>query len=136
MKMLAKISAVILGLAGVVMVAAAFLGEFALGLLFGDKILPHVSMLMPILGVNFIRAYFGFFCMLAIVQRRFRWLLSGCFTGFLLSVFLTKPAIRFWDANGTSYSIIFATAVACVILLWGILRDAAAMHPQKGAENL
>ena len=136
LKMLAKISAVILGLAVVVMVAAAFLGEFALGLLFGEKILPHVSMLMPILGVNFISAYFGFFCMLAIVQRRFRWLLSGCFTGFLLSVFLTGAAIRLWDANGTSYSIIFATAVACAILLWGILRDAAAMHTQEGAENL
>ena len=120
---LAKISAFILALGVVVMLAAWLLGEFALVLVFGEDIRPHVGLLFPILLVNVVSAYFGFFCMLSIVLRRFRWLLSGCFAGFLLSIFLTKPAIGWLGVNGTSYSIIFATVIACAVLLVGILLE-------------
>lgn len=120
---LAKISAFILALGAVVMLAAWLLGEFALVLVFGEDIRPHVGLLFPILLVNVVSAYFGFFCMLSIVLRRFRWLLSGCFLGFLLSISLTKPAIGWLGVNGTSYSIIFATVIACVVLLVGIFLE-------------
>ncbi len=128
---LAKISAFILALGAVVMFAAWLLGEFALVLVFGEDIRPHVGLLFPILVVNVVSAYFGLFCMLSIVLRRFRWLLSGCFAGFLLSIFLTKPAIGWFGANGTSYSIIFATVIACLVLLIGILLEFKAQRTIK-----
>lgn len=121
LSMLAKIVAIILALAIVVLIAAWLLGEFALVLVFGEEIRPHVGLLYPILLVNVLSAYFGFFCMLAIVLRKFKWLLSGCFVGFLLSIFMTAPMIGWFGVDGTSYSIIFASAIACVILLIGIL---------------
>ena len=121
LSMLAKIVAIILALSIVVLIAAWLLGEFALVLVFGEEIRPHVGLLYPILLVNVLSAYFGFFCMLAIVLRKFKWLLSGCFVGFLLSIFMTAPMIGWFGVDGTSYSIIFASAIACVILLIGIL---------------
>ena len=127
-RMLIKIAAVILALALLAVGAAIVLGEFALVLLFGEEIRPHVDLLIPILVVNFVSAYFGFFCMLAVVMRQFRWLLSGCFTGFLISILLTKPAIEWYGTNGTSYSIIFATVIACAILLVGILLAVRRIH--------
>lgn len=120
---LMKISLFILALAVAVILAAWIFGEYALVLVFGEDIHPHVGLLFPILLVNVVSAYFGFYCMISIVLRRFRWLLSGCFTGFLLSIFLTRPAIGWFGVNGTSYSIIFATVIACLVLLTGILSE-------------
>ena len=121
LSMLTRIVVIILALAIFVMIAAWLFGEFALVLVFGEEIRPHVGLLFPILLVNVMSAYFGFFCMLAIVLRKFKWLLSGCFVGFLLSVFLTAPMIGWLGTDGTSYSIIVASAVACGILLTGII---------------
>ena len=120
--LLLKIAVAILLLSVFVLLMAWLLGEFALVLVFGEEIRPYANYLFPILLVNIVCAYFGFFCMLSIVLRKFQWLLSGCLAGFLLSVLLTKPAIGLLDVNGTSYSVVFATVVATVILLIGILQ--------------
>ena len=118
--LLIKIVIAISLLSIVVLILAMLLGEFALVLVFGEQIRPHVGYLMPILLVNVSCAYFGFFCMLSIVMRSFRWLLSGCFVGFFMSVLLTKPAICLFDVNGASYSVVLASVTATVILLIGI----------------
>ena len=120
--LLIKIAIAILIMSVVVLLLALVLGEFALVLVFGEKIRPYAGYLMPILLVNVVCAYFGFFCMLSIVLRTFKWLLTGCFVGFFLSVFLTKPAIQIFEVNGTSYSVIVATVAACLVLLVGVLR--------------
>ena len=127
--LLLKIVIAILIMSAVVLVMALLLGEFALVLVFGEKIRPYAGYLLPILLVNIGCAYFGFFCMLSIVLRAFRWLLSGCFVGFFLSVLLTKPAIRMFDVNGTSYSVVFATVVASIVLLIGIMISFSKMKP-------
>jgi len=115
--LLMKIMLAMLGIAAAVMVAAQFLGEYALVLVFHEQIREYVYMLNPILIVNFAVACLGFFCMLVIVLRKFRWLLAGCGTGFVLCLVLTTPAIHLFGANGASYSLIVAAVAAILILL-------------------
>ncbi len=132
LSLLVKITVGILILAVVVILLAFILGEFALVLVFGEDIRPYADLLFPILLVNIVSAYFGFFCMLSIVLRKFRWLLSGCLVGFLMSVLLTKPAIGLLGVNGTSYGVVVASVIACLILLTGILLGIRQVSAKSG----
>jgi len=132
LSLLVKITVGILILAVVVILLAFLLGEFALVLVFGEDIRPYSDWLFPILLVNIFSAYFGFFCMLSIVLRKFKWLLSGCAAGFLFSVLLTKPAIGLLGVNGTSYSVVVATVAASTILMLGILQSLFAREGKQG----
>ena len=127
----AKITGAILALALLMTVAAYFLGEFLLVLLFGDAIRPYVSLLIPILLAITVTSLFGFLCMLAIVLRRFAWLLCSCGVGFVLCLVLSAPMIDAFSANGTSYALILATVVACLILTCAILWDLLSSNRTK-----
>ena len=121
--LLLKLVLVILGISAVILLAAQFLGEFALVLVFGEQIREYVYLLQPILIVNILISYFGLLSMVVIVLRNFRWLLAGYAAGFLTVLFLTGPAIRLWGVNGTSYSLIAAAVMTSLILAIGILRS-------------
>ena len=131
LKLSAKITGAILALALLMTVAAYFLGEFLLVLLFGDAIRPYVSLLIPILLAITVTSLFGFLCMLAIVLRRFAWLLCSCGVGFVLCLVLSAPMIDAFSANGTSYALILATVVACLILTCAILWDLLSSNRTK-----
>ncbi len=113
----------ILAIAAAVMIAAQFLGEFALVLVFGEQIRDHVYMLNPILLVNFAFSYFGFFCMIAIVQRRIKWLLASVSVGFALTLIGSWLLIPVFKANGASYALLIAIAVSLCILCFGVFND-------------
>ncbi len=117
-----KITAAILIFSGVAILAALFLGEFALSLIFGEKIKEYVYLLVPIFVSIFVSAYFTFLCTLEIIFRDFVWLLIACGSGVLLELVLTNVWIRGSGINATSYSFILAAAVGAVILLWRMLR--------------
>lgn len=123
LRLFGKISGVIGAVSAVMLVLAHFLGEWGLRLIFGERILPYVGFLAPILVAITLLSFFGFLCMLAVVLRRFLWLLVSCGVGFLLCVVLTAPFIRAFDVNGTSYSLCVAMLVASVILLVEIARQ-------------
>ncbi len=119
-KLLGKILLAMLAIAALVMVAAQFLGDFALTLIFGEKIRSYTFFLDPILLVNFLLSFLGFFCMLTVVLRAFRWLLAGCGAAFLGCFLLTKPLIlQVGDANGASYALILACLVGVAVLVVG-----------------
>jgi len=117
-----KITAAILAFSGVAILAALFLGEFALTLIFGEKIKEYVYLLVPIFISIFVSAYFTFLCTLEIIFRDFVWLLFACGSGVLLELVLTNAWITGSGINATSYSFILAAAVGSVILLWRMLR--------------
>ncbi len=118
--LLVKILVSILAIAAIILVAAKFLGEFALKLIYGEQIAEYVYMLNPILILNFIISYFGFFAMLTVVLRRFRFLIVAVSTGFVISLALAKPMIGTFGPNGASYSLLVALIASIAILCIGI----------------
>lgn len=120
LRLMIKILAAILVLAVLMMIAAYFLGEFLLTILFGERILPYVSLLIPILLAIAVTSFFGFLCMIATVQRNFLFLLASCIVGFACCILLTPPLLSAASANGASYSLILSTVAACLILAIGI----------------
>ncbi len=129
--LLKKIVLAILAVALLALVAAFFLGEFALVLVFGEEIRPHVGFFMPIVVVNIAVAYLGFFCMIAVILRSFRWLLVGCGIGFGLCALLTAPLINLFGPNGASYSLIISIVIGIAVLLGGILLQTRNMKPTE-----
>ena len=122
----AKLSGAIAVLTVLMIVAAHFLGEWGLTLIFGETILPYVNLFIPILCAVAAVAFFSFLCMLATVLRDFVWLLISCAVGVAIEIFLTAPWISHAGTNATSYSCILAAGLASVILLahtlWILLR--------------
>ncbi len=121
LRLLARIAVALLGIFAVVVVLAYFFGEFALVLVFGEKLRPYIEFLMPILAVNLMISYMGLFSMAVIVLRKFRFLLAGHAVGFLMAILLPSPAIARFGANGTSYALIAAGFAVSAILIAGIL---------------
>jgi O-antigen/teichoic acid export membrane protein len=115
------LTAAIGGITLLTVLASYLLGEPLLVLVFGEKIRPFVSYLIPIVLASALTAYFSFLCMLATVQRIFRWLLVSCAIGLGAELVLTAEWIDFVGVNATSYSLILAMALASLILLVGIL---------------
>ena len=116
-----KIVSALLIFSGMMLVAAHFFGAFALSLVFGDEILEYTDMLTPILFGIIGIAFLSLLETLAVILRDFVWLLIGCGIGLASELALSYPLIRSAGANGASYGMIIATALASVILLFRIL---------------
>ena len=129
-----KITVAIVLFAAVAIVAAVFLGDFALTLIFGEKINDYVYLLVPIFVSIFVSAYFTFLCTLEIIFRDFLGLLSACGIGLLSEILLTGDWIAHAGINATSYSFILASAIGALILLlrmlWILLKK-----QRKGVEH-
>lgn len=119
-RLLIKLLLVVFAIFVALLIAAQFLGEFALVLVFGEQIREYVYLLQPILWCNIAVSYLGLLSMVVIVLRRFRWLIAGYAAGFLCVLLLTAPAIQRFGANGTSYGLIFAGAITMIVLACGI----------------
>ncbi len=120
-KLFLKITAAVAVFALVTVVAAIFLGDFALGLLFGDKILGYTYLLIPILVSIFVNAIFTFLCTLCVVLRDFWGLLISCAVGLICEVAVTGLWIDAAGVNATSYGYILACALSGVMLLCRML---------------
>lgn len=117
LRLMARLCAIIAAASALMMAVGYFLGDWALVLVFGEKIRPYVSYFMPILIAMAVVAFFSFFCMLSTVLRDFLWLVGACAVGFLSEVVFTPSWIGASGVNATSYSCILAAATASVILL-------------------
>ena len=113
----AKLTGAIAALTVCMIVAAHFLGEWGLKLIFGEAILPYVYLFIPILCAVALIAFFSFLCMLSTVLRDFWWLLIACTVGVAAEIVLTAPWIDYAGTNATSYSCILAAGLASAILL-------------------
>ena len=120
-KMFLKITAAIAAVAAVTLVAATFLGDFALKILFGEKILAYSYLLIPILISIFASAMFTFLCTVCVVLRDFVGLLVACSAGILSELLITKKWIELSGVNATSYGYIVASCVGASILLFRML---------------
>lgn len=121
LSLLLKIVLVLLAFSVMMLITAHFLGAFALSLVFGDKILEYTDFLTPILFGIIGIALLSLLETLTVILRDFVWLLIGCGIGLASELALSYPLIRSAGANGASYVMIIATALASVILLFRIL---------------
>lgn len=117
----AKLGAAIACLALLSLLAAWLLGDFALKLIFGEKILAYAYLLIPILIFIFANALFAFLCMLEVVLRDFWWLLFACGSGLLAEILLTGVWIEKVGINATSYSLTLGSALPSLIMLVRIM---------------
>lgn len=104
----------VLGIIGVTVACAIvleFIGGWALGLLFGESIVPYVYLLQPIIVSTAATAFLWFFGDLLITLRHFWANFIGNITAFLAVVPLTFICVNTWDMNGVS----FAGAGACLL---------------------
>ena len=115
--LLMKILAVIMVFAGITVALASLLGEFALVLLFGEKIIEYVYMLNPILIAIFANSIFILMGILESIMHDFKWLLLACGLGVAMELFLTAPFIAWFGANGASFVYALASVVAGIAML-------------------
>ena len=113
--MTAKICVAIAAIGVLVIIAAAFLGEFALALVFGSSIVEYSYLLIPALISTAFTSLMGFFSMLEVVLRDFKGLIISNLIGLLLIVVCTPIMINSCGVNGTSYSLILSAGVVCAI---------------------
>ncbi len=121
LSLFAKLGAAIAALAVLSILGAWLLGDFALELIFGEKILAYTYLLIPILVFIFVNAIFAFLCMLEVVLRDFLWLLIACATGLLSEILLTGVWIGQVGVNATSYSLTLGAALPSLIMLCRML---------------
>ncbi len=115
-----RITAVIVAIGIVVLLAANFVGEWGLNVLFGENIVPYSGLLMLIIVGTFCTAINAFIQMLAVVVREFRWLVISCAVGVAVCCAASYVGIGLWQADGASMGLI-AGNVASVIILIAIL---------------
>lgn len=119
--LLFKIVSALAILSGVMLIAAHFLGAFALTLIFGDEILEYTYMLTPILFGIIGIAFLSLLETLAVILRDFVWLLIGCGLGVISELIFVSLLIRSCGANGASFGLIMATVSASAILFCRIM---------------
>lgn len=98
-----------------VAVACAFLlefvGEWLLGLLFGEGIVEYTYLLQPVILSTVLTAFLWFFGDLLIALRNFKAYFIGNVAALIAVVPLSFACVDVWDMNGVS----FAGAGACLV---------------------
>lgn len=111
-----KILILILGLGLVFLIAAVFLGEWGLTLLFTDSIRPYVGLLFLIIIGTFTTAINVFYLCLGVVMRLMKQLVVSCAVEAVFCCIVSVATIRIWSADGASMGLIAGTVVGSVIM--------------------
>lgn len=122
LSLVTKVCLAIMGITVVVSVLFLLFGEFGLTLLFGEKIVPYVYLLQPMLLCTAATAYIWFFMDILIVYRRMKEVLIGNAVAFAAVFPLSYWLIRCCGANGVSFAGALATFLGCLLLVYYALR--------------
>lgn len=122
-RLVAKISAVLLGLSFVCMCGASLLGEWGLGFLYGKKIKSHAYLFMPVICYTCLNAFVWFFWNLLIVMRKTKILLWVNALGLISCMGIMKKLISVYGMNGVSYTLILYSIVVIGLMLGVLLYD-------------
>ncbi len=110
-RLMARTVVGILAVAAACSIVLEFVGSWALQLLFGESIAPHVYLLQPIILTTLLTAFLWFFGDVLIALRDFRGTLVGNVVAFVAVLPLTFACVGAWDMNGVS----FASSGACML---------------------
>lgn len=112
-------------IAAVVCVCVAFLGEFAVGIVFGKKFVPYTYLMYGIVGCTTMYVVSWLCTNTLIIMRRLKVCMIASLIALLISSVLAKPFIERFNMNGVSYSIIVAYFIhisVCVFVIYKNLK--------------
>lgn len=94
-----------------IMIGAALIGKIALMILFGESIMTHVYLLLPIVMVTCLNGTIMIMSGILIAFRRIKLMVWGMIVDFIVFLMLSYPLIMKYGANGASFAQIAAFAV-------------------------
>ncbi|MBQ9195846.1 MAG: lipopolysaccharide biosynthesis protein [Clostridia bacterium] len=105
---------IVFGVGAASLAGIAALGRPVMRLLYGEKILPYISLMYAVIGCTVLYAASSVGFNLLIIFRKMYTYLFICAAALAASVTLSTPMIRSFGANGVSYSVMIAYLFAAV----------------------
>ena len=119
-KRIAKNLGLLLCISAVVCIGVVVLGEFAVGIVFGEKLVPYTYLMYGIIGCTTMYVISWLCTNTLIIMRRLKVCMVASLVALCVSALLAKPFINLFEMNGVSFSIIIAYAihisVCCVVI--------------------
>lgn len=119
-RLIAKISGVLVCISLVCICGAFVLGKWGLELLYGEKVKGHVYLLLPVIYYTCLNAFVMFFWNLLIVMRKLKLLLIIGASGLLVCVSIMSGMISVYEMNGVSYTLIIYS-ISLILIMLGVI---------------
>ena len=106
-------------------IGVVFLGDFAIGLVFGEKLVPYTYLMYGIIGCTTMYVISWLCTNTLIIMRRLKVCMIASLVALVLAAALAKPLINLFEMNGVSFSIIIAYAIhisVCVTVIYKNLK--------------
>lgn len=103
-------------------VGAALLGPWAFSLLYGQKILPYMTLLQPLVAATIITTLVLILCHLLTVAREMKGLIVGNLAGIAASFVLAGPMIGAFGTTGAAWATVLSRLVQAALMLAFLLR--------------
>ena len=97
-------------------VGAALLGSWAFGLLYGEEILPYMTLLQPLVTATIVTTLVLILCHLLTIMREMRGLIIGNLAGIAASFVLAGPLIRAAGVTGAAWATVFSRLVQALVM--------------------
>ncbi len=107
--------------AGIVLVCVAFLGEFAVGLVFGKEFVPYTYLMYGIVGCTSMYVISWLCVSVLIIMRKLKVCMVTSLISLTISTISAQPLINLFGMNGVSFAIILSYVVhitVCSIIIY------------------
>ena len=112
---LSKLVIIVAVITALAMLAVRFFGDFFMGLVFGEKILPYVYLLYPTVIISALSALTWLLGMVLVVMRSMKCLLVGAVLGFAIATVLSAVLCTRTTFSGVNLALAVGFAVIVVI---------------------
>lgn len=123
LRLLGKTVLAVLGLSAVLSVALLFLGKPILWLMFGERVLPYISLLQPTIVCTVITAFAWFFNDLLLALRDFKAAFIGNIAAVIVTLASSSWMVHTFEMNGVSWAGVAAYSAAVLVMGAFFLRD-------------
>ena len=110
-----RLTAALAGLTAFALLCCALLGEWALTLLFTERIRPYAYLLLPTVFCCGVIAMIWFLGMILTILRDGRGMLAGALAGMLVAAGLSAPCILWFGVDGVNAAL-FAASMATLLI--------------------
>ena len=108
-----------------VYLCVAFLGEFAVGLAFGQKFVPYTYLMYSMIGCTALYVISWLLTNVLIIMRRLKTCMVASLVSLAVSLILAKPFINLFYMNGVSFNIIISYIIhilICAVVIYRTLK--------------
>lgn len=121
-KLIQRVTIIILVLSIVAVIGSFFFGNFALTLLFGNKIIGYSYLLIPIIIATSLNAYAWFLASLLVVCRQLKRLSLISIIGFALVLIASPFFVSTYSMPGVSYVLIIESCLVISLMIINLVR--------------